>query len=260
MTIENDYIRIYTLDVIFRNRTLFYTIVILLNYCLFSSLFTTLFDSNKLQDAVLSFMIIILHAIPTAFMNIMSDIFHKYKTVFAPLFSSKEYIQYFMIFYSLLNILSFLITVVCKIYQEIYYKSSNILNLIVNIINIVFSLSIFITCICLYSCKITYDVTTIPNNLIRVYNRYLRINNHLQNNVRESIHINIESSEPPSRIRINESNIPDELCSICLTELKSISNDDYVIKTRCNHYFHYICLTELLNHNNKCPICRRRIN
>ncbi len=44
----------------------------------------------------------------------------------------------------------------------------------------------------------------------------------------------------------------DDLCSICLEELK----DNYMV-INCNHIFHEKCIHQLTQYNiNKCPLCR----
>lgn len=45
-----------------------------------------------------------------------------------------------------------------------------------------------------------------------------------------------------------------EVCSICL----EYCND--CPKTHCNHIFHSNCLTPYMITNNKCPVCRRKLN
>lgn len=42
-------------------------------------------------------------------------------------------------------------------------------------------------------------------------------------------------------------------CSICL---KYILDDHMVIKTPCNHYYHYKCLSKWFEKKKSCPFCR----
>jgi hypothetical protein len=44
------------------------------------------------------------------------------------------------------------------------------------------------------------------------------------------------------------------MCCICLIE----DNKKY-IKLKCSHELHKKCLTKLIQHSNKCPICRQDI-
>ena len=52
---------------------------------------------------------------------------------------------------------------------------------------------------------------------------------------------------------------PDEDCTICLDSLSSPENNDIVVRTRCNHYFHKECLKDWIHTDNdlnlNCPLC-----
>lgn len=46
----------------------------------------------------------------------------------------------------------------------------------------------------------------------------------------------------------------EDICAICL------ENCDECLKTHCNHPFHLDCLRISMLTNNKCPVCRRKLN
>jgi hypothetical protein len=57
-----------------------------------------------------------------------------------------------------------------------------------------------------------------------------------------------------SNLLVNDNN--ETNCAICL----EINNENSkVLNTGCNHKFHEKCIEELLQHHNKCPICKKKI-
>ena len=53
------------------------------------------------------------------------------------------------------------------------------------------------------------------------------------------------------------SEIDNKDCCSCTVCLLNFEDDDIVRKIKCNHIFHKKCIDEwLLNHSNKCPVCR----
>jgi hypothetical protein len=73
--------------------------------------------------------------------------------------------------------------------------------------------------------------------------------------------VNAGIVDPENTIAIDSSNeidienldVPDNTCSICLCELEE---GDWVGDIPCGHLFHKDCLKEWLVKNNHCPICR----
>lgn len=49
---------------------------------------------------------------------------------------------------------------------------------------------------------------------------------------------------------------PDTECSICIT---NIDDNDEIMKTPCNHFFHKECLTRWMEENMVCPLCRNSL-
>lgn len=43
-------------------------------------------------------------------------------------------------------------------------------------------------------------------------------------------------------------------CCICISD---ITNEDKIITLKCNHTFHYECISKIKN--NLCPLCREKI-
>ena len=48
-----------------------------------------------------------------------------------------------------------------------------------------------------------------------------------------------------------------EECSICLGNLNS--NKKMLVRTKCNHVYHMICLENWLSRKESCPMCRTDI-
>ena len=58
-------------------------------------------------------------------------------------------------------------------------------------------------------------------------------------------------------LEIDDTNKPDDICSICLNEFK---RGETVCKLNCNHHFHKSCIAEWFNKNSTCPICKLNIS
>lgn len=46
-------------------------------------------------------------------------------------------------------------------------------------------------------------------------------------------------------------------CTICQCDYEE---NDKVVTTTCGHHFHFDCMTNAMNHNNKCPNCRTNLD
>ena len=51
-----------------------------------------------------------------------------------------------------------------------------------------------------------------------------------------------------------------ELCYICLENLESNMDHNYVLKCGCFNRYHITCLDTWLSIQNKCPTCKKKIN
>ncbi len=82
--------------------------------------------------------------------------------------------------------------------------------------------------------------------------------NHGVNNLEDTItNITVESMLYSNGID------KDIKCSICLDDLcegNQESNDNKIVKTTCNHYFHRNCITTWLREHRNCPLCQKDFN
>ena len=53
------------------------------------------------------------------------------------------------------------------------------------------------------------------------------------------------------------------LCTVCYGRLRNAANseeDEQVIQTDCNHFFHAKCLAKWTKMSKTCPVCRKQLN
>lgn len=70
-------------------------------------------------------------------------------------------------------------------------------------------------------------------------------------------------SDKKTHVTGSDARIPDDNCSICLENLKSLAavkDNGEICRTKCNHYFHKDCINAWLIENETCPNCRARQN
>lgn len=58
-------------------------------------------------------------------------------------------------------------------------------------------------------------------------------------------------------LKINNTNKPDDVCSICLNEFQC---GETVCNLDCNHNFHKSCIAEWFDKHSTCPICKFQVS
>ena len=58
-------------------------------------------------------------------------------------------------------------------------------------------------------------------------------------------------------LEIDDTNKPDDVCSICLNEFQC---GETVCNLDCNHNFHKSCIAEWFDNHSTCPICKFEVS
>lgn len=91
--------------------------------------------------------------------------------------------------------------------------------------------------------------------------KYLRIL-YLNNNNLLLLENNFNNQQNENKIKIvkYENNYIYEIkeCIICLNDI-TINNDKFKLNCNCNNIYHYDCIKEWIDNNNRCPTCRAEL-
>ena len=107
-------------------------------------------------------------------------------------------------------------------------------------------------------CKDVYSIFIISTNLY-----FLWMNSILVHILLTWMFHNIQQQDILKNIRVinfqpvrHFSNDQEIECVICFEVMHNSEESRQVIKTPCNHYFHNNCISEWIQINNTCPVCR----